>query len=114
MSEKIDDVIRERQKIADQLFESENDKRELEKFDERMNILYRKNQQFFFEVESMYSTGELNYLSMDLTQELNHSRQQVFSAIEDQKEHIDKERRNLEDKESDLYYKQLKLSEEEM
>lgn len=114
MGQKIDDLIRERQKTTDQLFESENDQRELERFNERMDVLFRKNQQFFYELESMYPIGELNYLSVDLTQELNHSRQQMFSAIENQKKQFDEDRRNLENQLFNLYYKQIKLNEEEI
>lgn len=113
MTDKFDSIVRERQEISDQIFECEKAQRDLENFEERIDNIFRKNQNLFFEMESLYSVGELNYMSADLTLELNRGRQQVFNAIENQNEEIKNNRYSLEEKESELYYEQMRLSEED-
>ncbi|MGX7150324.1 DUF3958 family protein [Enterococcus ureasiticus] len=100
--------LKERQ-IENQLDETAQTKRIVQRMEETYQELFYEGNQLIQRFETFVGDAEGNYLAEELHWQTKQKQQAIFYQLEDEKERLHKESRQLEDEKDHLYYEKKKV-----
>ncbi|MGL4695617.1 DUF3958 family protein [Enterococcus larvae] len=106
------ELEQEENRIAHEHYRAEQTEKEMSKLRTDYEGLFYKSTQLFLKLEKLFHKSQTRYVFTELFSEVKREEQDIFERIDGEKAALHLKKKELEQRENEIYYEKRRLKEE--